>query len=59
MLPRNGKGETMIMQAMPGRYRRYARKGVVQDIVMVLSFGLWAMLLGFVPAMAIRVFAGS
>lgn len=30
-----------------------------QDFLIVSSFGLWAMLLGFSPVLAIRLLAGS
>ncbi len=32
-----------------------ARAEAVQDLLLVSSFGLWAVLLGFVPALAFRL----
>jgi hypothetical protein len=36
-----------------------ARAEAVQDLLLVSSFGLWAMLLGFAPVLAFRLLAGS
>ena len=36
-----------------------ARAEAVQDLLLVASFGLWAMLLGFAPAVALRLVTGS
>jgi len=52
------KGEAMIIPATAGR-RRFKRNEVVQDIQIVLSFCLWAVLIGVVPTMALRVLAGG
>ena len=41
------------------RRRRFKRNEVVQDIQIVLSFCLWAVLLGVVPTMALRALAGG
>jgi len=55
---RKSKGEAMIIPATAGR-RRFKRNEVVQDIQIVLSFCLWAVLLGVVPTMALRALAGG
>jgi hypothetical protein len=36
-----------------------ARAEAVQDLLLVASFGLWAMLLGFMPVLAFRFLSGS
>lgn len=36
-----------------------ARAEAVQDLLLVSSFGLWAMLLGVVPVVALRFVTGS
>ena len=36
-----------------------ARAEAVQDLLLVSSFGLWAMLLGVAPVVALRLMAGS
>ena len=48
----------MIIPAT-ARRRRFKRNEVVQDIQIVLSFCLWAVLIGVVPAMALRALAGG
>lgn len=35
------------------------RSGQMQDLLVVLSFGLWAVLLGLVPALAFRLVMGG
>ena len=41
------------------RYLIPARAEAVQDLLLVSSFGLWAMLLGFAPVLAVRLLTGS
>jgi hypothetical protein len=41
------------------RGRHFKRNEVVQDILIVLSFCLWGVLLGVVPTMALRALAGG
>ena len=36
-----------------------ARVEAVQDLLLVSSFGLWAMLLGVAPVVALRLITGS
>lgn len=36
-----------------------ARAEAVQDLLLVSSFGLWAILLGVVPVVALRLMTGS
>lgn len=36
-----------------------ARAEAVQDLLLVSSFGLWAVLLGVAPAVALRLMMGS
>jgi hypothetical protein len=36
-----------------------ARAEAVQDLLLVSSFGLWAMLLGVAPVVALRLMTGS
>ena len=36
-----------------------ARAEAVQDLLLVSSFGLWAMLLGVAPVVALRLVTGS
>jgi len=36
-----------------------ARAEAVQDLLLVSSFGLWAMLLGLAPVLAFRLLMGS
>jgi hypothetical protein len=51
--PRKSRtGETMTMQTM-----RAAVRETIRDVLMVSSFGFWALLLGFVPVAAIHVLA--
>ena len=51
-----------IRAAAAGRWR-LARNGIVQDILqdilIVSSFGLWAVLLGVVPIMALHALTGG
>jgi hypothetical protein len=37
----------------------WARAEAVQDLLLVSSFGLWAMLLGVAPVVALRLVTGS
>jgi hypothetical protein len=49
----------MSTQALPDRHRISARAETVQDLLMVSSFGLWAVLLGLVPVLALHVLMRS
>jgi hypothetical protein len=49
----------MTTQALPGRHQRFASGETVQDLLMVSSFGFWALLLGLVPVLAFHVLLGS
>jgi len=40
-------------------YQAFARAEAVQDLLLVSSFGLWAMLLGLAPVLAWRLLIGS
>jgi hypothetical protein len=42
----------MTTQALPVRNQISARAETVQDLLMVSSFGFWAVLLGLVPVLA-------
>jgi hypothetical protein len=53
------KGETMIIPATAGSRRRFKRREIVQDILIVSSFCLWAVLIGAVPIMVLRALAGG
>jgi hypothetical protein len=57
-------GETMTYHIVKTTARRYARRHswlteAVQDALMVSSFGLWAMLLGFAPVVTLRMLIGG
>ena len=41
------------------RYPNSARAERIQDLLLVSSFGLWAVLLGFSPVLAVRFLVGS
>jgi hypothetical protein len=53
----------MIIQAAAAGRRRFRRNEVIQDILqdvlIVSSFALWAMLLGFAPLIAVQALAGG
>ena len=49
----------MTTQALPGRHQISARAEIVRDLLMVSSFGFWAVLLGLVPVLAINVLMRS
>jgi hypothetical protein len=53
----------MTIRATTGGRRRVARnevmQDILQDIMIVSSFGLWAVLLGVVPIMALRALSGG
>jgi hypothetical protein len=40
-------------------YPRAARAETMQDLLLVSSFGLWAVLLGLMPVLAFRMLSGS
>jgi hypothetical protein len=53
-------GETMTTQTIHNAGQQAAaRAEAVQDLLLVSSFGLWAMLLGFAPVLAFHLLAGS
>ncbi len=53
-------GETMTNQTVQTVAHRYARIAeAAQDALVVSSFGLWALLLGFVPVVAICMLRGN
>jgi hypothetical protein len=59
-MPQQEIGETMTIQAIQvDRYptSKYAQR--MQDIFLVSSFGLWAVLLGLAPVLAFRLLSGS
>ena len=50
----------MITQAFKNAsYQTSLRSEGVQDLLLVSSFGVWAMLLGLVPVLAFRLLLGS
>jgi hypothetical protein len=58
--PTAKKGETMTTQAIQkARYpvSRHAQR--MQDVFLVSSFGLWAVLLGLSPVLAFRLLMGG
>ena len=56
----NPSGETMTTQTIrEAANQASARAEAVQDLLLVSSFGLWAVLLGLVPAVAYRLLTGS
>ncbi len=53
-------GETMTTQTIRDAARLASvRAEAVQDLLLVASFGLWAMLLGVVPVLALHLVTGS
>ena len=53
-------GETMTAQTTrDAADRASARAEAVQDLLLVSSFGLWAMLLGVAPVVALRLMTGG
>jgi hypothetical protein len=59
-MPQQEIGETMTIQAIQvDRYptSKYAQR--MQDIFLVSSFGLWAVLLGLAPVLAFRLLSRS
>ena len=53
-------GETMTTQTIrDAADLASARAEAVQDLLLVSSFGLWAMLLGMAPVVALRLVTGS
>jgi hypothetical protein len=53
-------GQTMTAETIPNK--RFANSKWAerkQDFLIVSSFGLWAMLLGFSPVLAVRFLVGS
>jgi hypothetical protein len=40
-------------------FARFERAERVQDLLLVSSFGFWAMLLGLMPVLAFRLLTGS
>lgn len=59
--PHNDKnGETMTAQTMQNtRYPIFDRAQRTRDYVLVSSFGLWAVLLGFSPVLAFHALMAS
>ncbi len=56
----NNMGETMTTQTIQNtRYPVCERAKKRQDLLLVSSFGLWALLLGFSPVLAFRLLMGS
>jgi hypothetical protein len=41
------------------RHRVFDRAQRIQDVLLVSSFGLWAMLIGFSPVLAFRLLTAS
>jgi len=59
-MPQQEIGETMTIQAIQvDRYptSKYAQR--MQDIFLVSSFGLWAVLLGLAPVLVFHLLSGS
>jgi hypothetical protein len=53
-------GETMTTQTIRDAANlASARAEAVQDLLLVSSFGVWAMLLGVAPVVALRLMTGS
>lgn len=53
-------GETMTAPTIRNAANQAAaRAEAVQDLLLVSSFGLWAMLLGVAPVVALRLMTGS
>ena len=56
----NNMGKTMTTQTIRNsRYPVCERAQNRQDFLLVSSFGLWALLLGFSPVLAFRLLMGS
>jgi hypothetical protein len=54
------RGETMTTRTIRSAGKLVSKHGeAVQDLLLVSSFGLWAMLLGLAPVLAFRVLMGS
>jgi hypothetical protein len=49
----------MTTQTIPDAYLAPTHSEAVQDLLLVSSFGLWAMLLGLAPVLAFRLLIGS
>jgi hypothetical protein len=49
----------MTTQTIRNAYLAAAQGEAVQDLLLVSSFGLWAMLLGLAPVLALRLLMGS
>jgi hypothetical protein len=61
-IPQQRIGETMIVQAIQTQIDKYPTSRHaqrMQDIFLVSSFGLWAVLLGLAPVLAFRLLSGS
>ncbi|MGH6680665.1 MAG: hypothetical protein ACREDL_17465 [Bradyrhizobium sp.] len=43
----------------PSAQGRAARAEIIQDLLMVFSFGFWALVLGLAPVLAIGMLTGS
>jgi len=59
-ITKRGGGETMTTEIIQNK--RFANSTWAerkQDFLIVSSFGLWAMLLGFSPVLAVRFLVGS
>jgi hypothetical protein len=48
-------GETMIIRTIRGRYLYSERAERIHDVLLVSSFGLWAVLLGLSPVLAFHM----
>ena len=56
----NRRGETMTTESIRDAHNlASARAEAVQDLLLVSSFGLWAMLLGLAPVLAFHLLMGS
>ena len=59
-MPQQEIGETMTIQAIQvDRYPTSKHAQTMQDILLLSSFGLWAVLLGLAPVLAFRLLGGS
>ena len=54
-----GRGITMTTQTMRARYPNSERAEKLHDLLLVSSFGLWAVLLGFSPVLAFHMLMAS
>ena len=62
MIPvtRKSRGKTMTTQAIQNAGCRIsARRETMRDILLIASFGLWAVLLGAMPVLAFRLLTQS